>query len=565
MQRESVLTSGLPDDQLFESRGTWWRYRFDWQGGAGRQILDFGEEQDPTRYEASWGIDPWTPYQLQLLPRTESHIDELADVDVSLHRLVQAGTYLYEARGASGVRRIGPDAATLTAITGIAGTVRDMATDGLDVFVATSTNLYKIVNGATAAVTITSATAPAGGYTHVGFVANRLLAAAKNKLYEVFDATLDLILEHYQDDFTWTASFAIGSRIYAGGFAGERSEISVLQTLSDGTLVTGVDTSPPLGSGRLHAAVGYAGAAIIATSRGVRFAQLSGDATLVFGPLIDTPGPVRTLAVQDRYCWFNWDDHPSGAGAGLGRLDLARQSDLQPSYASDVWAEQVGRVGAVARWNGETWFKLTDDTLTEASIHATMTDEYVTEGKIRSGRIYFGAVERKVVTQLLLRFTPLEADEMVVAEIVNDVGSLLGGCTACVPGQPEIEYQLEGHFANWVELDIMLKGPGTSTPTLRLWRASAFPVAPPTEQWLVPLIIQSSAIVGDGEGEQRAYEVLAEVNVLAALWADKRMVAYQEGDETYRVRIDNYEMAPMKWNDEGKFFETTTTVRLYRV
>lgn len=557
--REQVVTSDQPDDQLFDSRGTWWRYRFDWRGGAGQQIVDLGPDQDETRFFASRGVDVWDRYRLRLLPASR----ELAELSTDDVGVMVVGDRLFYWDGTTlrfTTSLIGTP--TWTTVTGLAGTIRGCTSDGLTLYVATSTNLYQLASTTSAATTVTTATAPAGGYHSVGFVGNRLLASGSHRLYEVKATTLDTILEHYQAEFRWTALFAIGSRIYAGGFAGNRSEIIILQTLSDGSLAAGPDASPPAAGEQLRAVIGYAGAAIVATSRGIRFAQLAGDATLVYGPLITEPGDVRAITVERQFAWFGWSNFPGG-GVGTGRMDLTRQTELRPAFATDVYTEATtGVVHGVARFQNRTLYAVAGEGLYQCAC-PVMDNDFVERGWLDTGQVYFGAIERKVITELLLRHEALGDGEIVHADVVSDIGDLLAHAHSDTVGATESFTAVEGHFANWVRLHIELEGPGTTSPTLNMWRTSAFPSAPATQQWMVPLVIHQHAVINDAMGELVSYDVAAQIERLVDFWRMKRMIAYSEGGRTYRVRIDNYEIEPHKWDDEGRYFEVKMTVRLY--
>lgn len=559
--REQVVTSDQPDDQLFDSRGTWWRYRFTFAGGQGQRVADMGERQDPERYWRSIGVDVWDEYELKLLPSV-TKVGQFGTVDGGLLRV---GPRLYH-WDASSVRYTTSilGTPTWTTVTGITGTVRDITSDGLTAYIATSTNLFQVGPTVSAATTVTSAAAPSGGYHSVGFASNRLLASASHRLYEVKVATLDQIVEHYQPEFRWNAIFSVGSRIYVGGFAGDRTEINQLQTLSDGALAIGVDTSPPAAGEKLRDVLSYGGAALVATDRGVRFASLVGDATLAYGPLITEPGDVRALASQDRFVWFGWS---CGCvfdieGHGTGRMDLSRQTQGQPAYATDVYVPNVDTATiGVARFQDRTVFL---NELGEVW-RSNDGDGYMASGYLETGDIYFGAIETKVLTEALVRFDPLAADETVSAEVHNERADVLGQGNVVGPGTTDLQFGLEGYTANLARMTLQLGGPGTSTPLVRMWRLSAFPSAPPTEQWIVPIIIHHSVLVNDGLGEIQTFDVEAQIDRLVAFWRTKRVITYAEGSRSYRVRIDNYEIQPQRWDDEGNYFEVKLVLRLYSI
>jgi hypothetical protein len=102
----------------------------------------------------------------------------------------------------------------------------------------------------------------------------------------------------------------------------------------------------------------------------------------------------------------------------------------------------------------------------------------------------------------------------------------------------------------------------TYTPVVNHWRIRCFPVVPPVQQWVVPLILQSRVTVNDGMGQEMSMNVFEEAERIKAWWRAKQPILYREGNTATRVRIDAYEFVPVDWNDSGSFFEATMTVRL---
>jgi hypothetical protein len=555
--RDNTVTSGEPDDQLFDSQGAWWRYRSSWSSGAGQQRVDLGQRSNAARFSTSRGVDVWDDYSATLLHATEL-VDATAS-DADSLRLIAVDTFVYYTDGTDVFRS--SDLITWNTVTGLVGSVNDLSTDGTDCFIATTDDLYRVSPGALAASAVTSAVAPGSGYDSVAFAGNRIMASAGAELYEVLDASLITVLTHRQAAFVWTTVFSIGSRIYAGGFAGNRSELITLQTLSDGSLAPGPEAAP-LGPGELlRTALSYGGAALLGTSLGIRFSQVGGDGSLTYGPLIDAPGDVRCIAAEGRYAWFGWSSFIDG-GSGVGRLDLAElPADLQPAYASDVYTDDDSDiVHGVARFGDRTVFLLAAN-----GVYASIVDEYVTTGYLDVGEIYFGTVERKALTQIQLRFAELAASETFAVALADENGDSVGSGSVATLAASGLELDLEGIRADFTTMRITLTGPGTTTPSLRLWRARAYPVAPAVERWLVPIILHSAVVMGEGDGARRDYDVLAEAEQIIALWRSKEVIGYREGSRTYRVRINNYELESAKWRDQLDFFESTLTVELFSV
>lgn len=555
--RENAVTSGEPDDQLFDSEGAWWRYRSDWSHGAGQRRLDLGTERDAARFWESRGIDVWDPYNACLLPTTE--LERAVATSGDGLRMVVVDQFVYYADGTNVYRS--SDLSSWTQVTGLAGTPRDLAGDGVDCFVATSTNLYRVAPGSPAAVAATSAGAPGAGYHTVAFVGNRLLASGENVLYEIGASTADTILTHGQPAFRWTTIFSIGSRIYVGGFAGNRSELITLQTLDDGALARGPEAAP-FGPGELlRTGLSYGGAALLGTSLGIRFAQIGGDGSLTYGPLIDDPGDVRCICAEGRYAWFGWSTFLE-TGSGVGRLDLATQpAALQPAYASDVFTEaDTEIVRAVVRFDDRTLFLLDGN-----GIYASSEDTYLSTGWLDTGDVYFGTVERKGLTEIQLRFDPLVASETVSVEVDDQAGVSIGTGSVDTDSADGLLLDLEGDRCDFANMRITLTGPGATTPCLKLWRLRAYTTPPVVERFIVPIILHDKLVLGSGDGYVVSFAVLEEQEFLISLWRSKEVIGFRIGDRTYRVRVNNYEEMPTSWTDDKDTPQGTFTVELLTV
>lgn len=556
--RDGVVESNVPDDQLFNSEGAWWRYKTSFHHGAGQLVADLERDADPSRYYASRGIDPWTRYQACLLPSTElAHAATASTI-----YMTTTATHAYHSDG-NAVHR-SADLSSWSAITGMAAeAVTAMTTDGTAAYIATTNHLYVVnVGGVGASEVQGTPTAPDGDFSTIAFVANRLLVGDDNKLREVKDASLDTIFTHYQTAFRWTAIFQVGSRIYVGGFAGNRSELYSLTTTDDGSLVLSAEAASFFAGELLRGALSYGGSVILATSKGVRFAQVGGDGSLQYGPLIDAAGDCRCLAAEGRFAWFGWQNFPD-EGCGVGRLALDTFVDtLQPAYATDVYTDdEDATVTALARFGNRTLFAVSS-----AGVYASSEAAYVTEGYLDTGELYFGTVEDKSITEVRVRTDLLGTGESVSIEMTNaETGDTLAEGTASTAGDAGILIDALGDIINHAALRITLAGDGTSTPCMRHWRARAFPVAPHTEEWIVPLIIHSSVVLGAGQGQLKSHDPWDEIQHLKNYWTSREVVTYQEGGHQFLVRIDNFEVIPYRWTDEGDWFEYTVKLRLLSV
>jgi len=566
--KPSYSTSQVVDESLFNANGAWSRYRYNWNEGADQEFGDLRDNANPMRFKASKGVDVWTEHELKLLHTT---FQQLAVVNSGISMAV-TNTRLYVGVGTLLYYQNLVDVGTTTLVNTITfpTAIINMTTDGIDLFV-TATNLYKVTPLQTTLITTAgNMLAPGLGlsFDNVAFVANRLLASIQNVLYEIKGAlaTFAQIKAHYQSVFRWTAIFNVGSRIYFGGYAGSRSELYSATTDSAGNLVQSAEAAPLPFNELLNTAYSYSGSVLLATSKGIRLAQVGADGTLSYGPLIDKVGDVRCVTAEGRFAWCGWSAFQDG-GAGVARLALdVNVNPLQPAYASDVYTNTNGVVYAVARVNGLTVFG------TSQGVYVESDGYYCTTGYLDQGIISFGTVEQKVLTSGLVRHNALVQDEKVTLEIQDSNANVLATGTSETDGNSSYEFDLGGELVTEISAVIRLTagsitiiGVLTSdvyTPILSSWRLRCFPVTPPVEQWVVPLILQSRVVVNDGMGQEMSMNVFDEAERIKGWWRTKQPLIYREGNTATRVRIDAYELAPVDWNDSGTFFEATMTVRL---
>ncbi len=125
---ERLATGNTPFSESIE------RYTFiphdSWTGGAGQLYLD-RPESDPTRYYYSEWINPFESGELSCLPIPEQHVATTYVNANNCQSAVVAGSAVYVQTGASQLTHQLTEVGAETAFaTGLAGTIRDLATDG---------------------------------------------------------------------------------------------------------------------------------------------------------------------------------------------------------------------------------------------------------------------------------------------------------------------------------------------------------------------------------------------------------------------------------------------------
>jgi hypothetical protein len=556
---QNMVNTGQVDDSLFNADGAWWRYRHDWRYGAGQSVMDLGEDRNTSRFYKSVGINPWTEGQLKLHHSTTLTNSTVKDTNV-MFAVTESHIYAMDAtrlhRSSDGITWV-----TCT-LSGTPGTLTSITSDGINCYIGTSTNVY-VSNTSTA--TLAVFTTVSASFTGVWFAAGKLMAAKANVLSQisgagVFDTTNQIT--HFQASFKWTTVFNAGSKIYAGGYAGLRSEVVAFTISSTGVLVQGAESISFSYGELVQTAIGHAGVVIFGTNKGIRLADISQFGIMTYGPLIDTPGSVTSIQGEAQYVWFNWSNFDSAA-TGAGRLDLsATPRQLQPAFATDVYAGVSSICSGIARFGGKTIVGIIG-----YGIYTENLTTYVSSGYVDSGNIFFGTVELKSITDVLATFAPLAINEKVFVEVFDSNGELLNSSSSNSIESEKIIVGLDGEQADYFTTRITLYSStsGTTTPTFKRWRLRAFPIVPPLEQYILPLMLFSSVVINDAQGQLMSVHVDEEVEFLKEIWYTKRPISYVQGKTVRRVRIEAYEYSPEIWSPNDQGFEGTLTVRLVTI
>jgi hypothetical protein len=554
----SVVRSGQPDDELFNTEGAWWRYRSSWTGGAGRANADLDRNIDPStavdqsRFDTSRHLDVWTERELRLLPSVDAWGTAEATTKAFLIHASSNLYYVRDVAGAVEIDRYSTVGGTATAVTGtIAGTLKDATTDGSKIYVATSSNLYE-VDGAAATVLT------AGAHTMCMFVSSRLIVGNDNIVYETAsDGTRTSFFTHFSATFVWTGAVQVGARIYLYGTAFDKTELLLLTTTSTGVLAVSSEAMTLPFTETINTIVQHAGVLMICTNKGVRLGITSGDGALTYGPLISAPGNVQCAASDGGYGWFGWSDLGSSK-AGLGRWDFTNFSDsaLLPAYASDLAITSASSTTlAVARFDSKTVF-----VDAELGLQHEGTG-FELEGTMETGEFFFGTVEDKLFNTATVRMDPLLANESVDTEaFIPDFGSVTLSSQVAV-GATKLQLTLTSQQTPSLRMQITLRGNGTSSPTVNQFRLRGYPVVPLIREWILPLKLRPSSIVNTGDGLPVSMNIEAVFDQIVQHVISREPVLMAMGDNTWLVRLDAYQFKPVQWRDIGDTLQGILTVK----
>jgi hypothetical protein len=407
--------------------GYWLRSQASFHMGAGiasTEPLSVPAEEARFRFNASLGVDPWTPGELKLLPDTVVHQSLTSTgfggvLGVGEAVLSWSQSYIYKTAGAIGAgTNEGLTTAEMTNPFSGGKVVQSATTTGGEVVVAGAFELAK---------TDTDLSAPLalmynGGssISCVRWVKQRLIVCDGAKIIEITNLSpasppAALPAAHYTHPATnwkWTDAAEGPEAIYVSGYASDTSaiyamtlaEVGGVLELSTPTLVAEM----PRGESVLSLYSYLGSFLIVGTTAGVRIAQVRSGATLALGPLIvETDGAGTSkgswdAVAQGRYVWVTVGTDSSH----LWRIDLGQplDGDLRFASASDLNHDAAplnAGVRGVSYALGRLWMWVGGVGLVASSLN-----KYRTSGWLETGRIRMGTLQPKAWLEATLSRVP---------------------------------------------------------------------------------------------------------------------------------------------------------------
>lgn len=550
--RNQADSASSPSEASINPNDLWRRSQDSWHKGSGQSYLDRADS-DSERYNTSKGVNPWTKWQLSLLPDT-GHKHTSANTNLAL---VVVGGYLYYADGQV-LRRtadITAGSPTWTTITATdASTIQSMCSDGYTVYLANAGGIFSTTRGAAAMTAVTGVPYSALVATLLRYVKGRLMAAAANAIYNVIagGAAPAALYTHPNTDFTWV-DFAEGQTVlYAAGFSGDKSLIYKTAVKADGTALDIPTVAGELPDGEIVRSIqGYLGFLLIGTDKGVRFAAEDAAGNLTLGSLIPTTSAVQCFEPQDRFCWYGLTNYDS-VSTGLGRIDLSvATGPLTPAYASDLMATGSGAVLSAVTFQGLRVFAVSG-----LGVYGELST-LVGSGTIDSGQITYRLPDNKTAMFVDVKHdgTGQHAESLSV-----DGGSFVLLDTHTTSDNPFPAGQRTGAR---FQLRTTLTAVGGAGPTIRAITMRAYPVVPTVEMITVPLILAERVTLRD-ESEQ-SMDVGAELEFIKSLRASRELVPWQETRAAVLVIVDDFEWRPINPTRDFKAWNGTCLVSLKEV
>lgn len=573
-QADSARTAG----ESSVSPEIFWRRSFDsWHLGAGQTHAD-RETSSPYRFRFSKGMDVWTKGELKALNDVAIQVSFPGDPVPAPNEnigLVVAGSRLYAFNATKTYYTTSTSGTwSWTVVTGTpANAPAGIASDGKNVWIAHTDAIWKTDTSTSAATTF--ANPPAGTWTGIWFNKGKLFASTSDgKVHTISGAgTVTNVIDRSTLGFTWTSSTGVGGYHYFAGYSGDKSIIFKVTLTAEGTaLAAGIVAGElPDGEKVLHLD-GYLGYLIIGTNKGVRFANTDANGYITIGGLIQTNQPVLCSEGQDRFMWFGWGTYDS-VSSGLGRMDLAEfTSTLTPSYASDLMAGKpelqtsastpiaavpiIGDTVSVVTYNDKRVFAV------KAKGIFTETSAKVPLATLETGLISHGIIDNKYAAFLDARLQPLatnnslklshafDSGSFVTSGTVVDNGSIYSG--EFFVGQVGRNFEVKVTFGDIVSETLVGADVNCTGFMLR-----SYPAPKRVSKFSVPVMLFDSINVADRDW---AGNPGADFEFLTNLHKRQLPFAYQEGEVSYTVVMDDYQWLPEKRSNVRGFQGTFVAV-----
>ena len=604
--REQRDMSDEPGEQSIDNQ-FWVRSQTDWSFGAGQKHFDH-VDSNRGRFHTSVGIDPWTKGQISLLPlaETKNNANSWTNVIMRVFRADSGTEYMYVATGTNVYFATNFSAAdgsvSWSTVTALASpqTVTDIASDGTTVFIAYGSSRVA------ASVAIGNSSDQPGSLgsfnpDRIRVVGGRLFFLDGSNIAEIasngtkVSNSLDNTLPHAG---TWVTVCSGPVGFYAAENTAGTGSIKFMSVIAADGLIDEPQQVAELPRGEeINDMISYGGFLALATTKGLRLAAMDASSGAVtFGPVIDDPGEVHSLAAEERFVWFG------GSSGKVYRADLSTFTEtLIPAWASDMVSVGDGNalsdITYVARVSGKTYFIDSGNGVQGPQYQ----DHLVASGTLTVGSIRWNSHFDKILRTIEIRSAPdsvtetvkqwadssvaySSADEFwvgqtstvggtVKATVTNDDNNSITTATLSNKVQADAVDETSGsgltpNLSESFILTLTLTRDGstlTAGPRLESWKIQAFPAPVRVDEIIVPIILKSRVGTSRGLGSAIAYDTKEEYLALRTAMAGKEVVTYQEGSRSDTCVIDQIAMTAEKLSDDGNWWEGVCTLRLLTV
>lgn len=551
-------------DLLLLPQGIWRQSVESWHQGAGQSNTD-RDNSLPYRFRNSYGIDPWTLWEISLLPQTAQ-----VPGTSTLTGPIWLTTYGDHLAVINDDTIYWHDDLTATAVSTTVPTASAVVID-IARGAALPTLLYS--NGAVYSVAGEGATPTLNGTyagaNFIGYDKDYLIIGVNNQLKDISAGTPGtLVFQHPVSEFRWVASASGNSCIYVLGGVADRYVVHRVGIKSDGTGLQPAIVAATLPDGEIGYSIGtYLGFVFIGTNKGVRMAASDSNGDLTLGALIPTDAPVRCFEGQDRFVWYGNSSingayptldapdldaiFPPNPVVGLGRMDLTSftVTELTPAYATDlVSPETTGETRSVQTFTGKRVFSIDSGGVWYE------TSTLMAGGWLDQGLMTFSVEDNKTALYAQSKWEPLEGS--IYLDMSFDSLGFARFAEYTTQGSIRSENtSLNGVLFSRAEPRFILLRDATDTttgPRMTRWELRARPARGKASRWTLP-ILNHEVIELDGVVENR--DPLIEYDTLIELVESGIMFLYQESKRSYQCVAVEYKWVPQKVTESGKAWQ----------
>jgi hypothetical protein len=531
-------------DIVLLPQNVWRQSVSSWHSGIGQTNQD-RDDAIPSRYENSYGLDPWDRWEISLLNETEriKENSTSGNIWLEVHNnklVVIEGTSLewLDVVGASVTA-----SATLSIGT---SPIVDTTYDGNEIVVLnTSGQIYKCPDESTASLHLTES----GAVTFIAFAKDYLICGTDNTLRDI-TGTPATIYTHPIVEFRWTDACSGPRAIYAIGSVGDRTTIHRIGIKDDGTGLIPAIVASELPDGEIGQSISsYLGYILIGTSKGVRVGIPDANGDLTLGALIPTTQTVYDFEGQDRFIWFTnsevdaeyqaasndiSDVFPATKVCGLGRMDLSTftVTSLTPAWANDLVAvDQTAKITrSVVTYKDKRVFSVNG-----GGVYIE-TENKMPGGWFIQGAITFSVEDLKSALYAQLMWNPGCAGRLNLDLAYDSTGFVRYGQVNITPNRIRSEnIPLFGARFSRVNPRITMRRcplNNTNGPRLTRLELRSTPVKGRASRWEVPIIIADEIEIN---GVKETRNVVSEKNRLLELVQTGKVFIYQESGQSYQV------------------------------
>lgn len=562
-------------DVLLLPQDVWRQMQQSWHYGAGQSNLD-RDNALPYRYADSYGVDPWTQWQVTLLPDTEP-LDDITMTGTIW--LSTQGDYLcvYNGENIYWYDTLSPTASPVGTTTVSAGNdIIDIADDGLVATVLTEDRYIWYVNNPTATPTKWANHQYTSNVTFCAWEKDYLIVGDGNVLYNALKSNNPTaIYTHPNTSFRWYSAASGSQFIYALGSAGDRTTIHKVGIKSDGTGLVPAIVAATLPDGEIGTSIdSYLGYIFIGTNKGIRMAQADSAGDLVLGAIIPTSQPVNCFEGQDRFVWYGnsainaayEDDEggrfPTTTVCGLGRMDLTTftTTSLTPAYANDICASSITgeEVQSVTTFLNKRVFSINNEGVYFQS------DDLMPAGWLKQGTMSFSVEDLKTGLYTQAKWLPLAGH--IDLDLSYDSASYQRIATFTVQDSVRSDnIDLRGQQFTRVNAIYILErdsGDTATGPTFTRWELRAVAVKGRASRWTIPIVNHENI-----EIDEIVYnrDVLSEYDKLMSLVESGRLFVLQENGRSYQVQAKDFLWQPQKLTENGRAWQGVFTLIVQEV